>query len=138
MKSLDAYLTFDGNCREAMTFYAKALGATLEMMDASQGPCAPEDAGRILHARMRKDNLRLMASDTMSTTPQQIKMGNNFALALDCENAEAQDDAFAKLGNGGTVSMALQDTFWGARFGMLTDKFGVAWMFNLDRTPPAA
>ena len=138
MKSLDAFLTFDGTFREARTFYSDARGASLDMMDASQGPCAPEDAGRILHARICKGNLRLMASDTMSTMPQQIKMGNNFTLSLDCENTEEQDDAFARLSSGGTVRMALQDTFWGARFGMLTDKFGVAWMLNFDKTPPAA
>lgn len=137
MKSLDPYLMFDGNCREAMTFYADALKAELEMMDASQGPCAPEDAGRILHARLGKGSWRLMASDTMSTSGMRSKpvVGDNFQLSLDCDSAEEQDAVFEKLAEGGTVRMELQDTFWGARFGMLTDRFGVEWMLNFDKTP---
>ena len=134
MKSLDPYLTFDGNCREAMTYYAEALDAHVDLMDASQGPCAPEDAGRILHARLLKGNLRLMASDTMSTSGRgKPVIGNNFQLSLDCESAEEEDAVFAKLVDGGVVRMPLQDTFWGARFGMLTDKFGIEWMLNFDK-----
>ena len=135
MRSIDTYLTFDGNCREAMTFYAAALGAEAEIMDAAQGPCAPEDAGRVLHARIIRGNLRLMASDTMSMTPFKLQPGNNFSLSLDCEHAEEQDEIFAKLADGGDILMPLQDTFWGARFGLLTDKFGIQWMFNWDKTP---
>ncbi len=135
MRSLNTYLTFDGNCREAMTFYATALDAPVDIMDASQGPCAPEDAGRVLHARMVKGNLRLMASDTMSMTPYKLQPGNNFSLSLDCDDAEEQDTVFARLAEGGAVRMPLQDTFWGARFGMLTDRFGIQWMFNFDKTP---
>ncbi len=137
MKSLDPYLMFDGNCREAMTYYADALHAHVDLMDASQGPCTPEDAGRILHARLQKGNLRLMASDTMSSSGQRGRpvIGDNFQLSLDCENPEEQDEVFAKLADGGSVRMALQDTFWGARFGMLTDKFGIEWMLNFDKTP---
>ena len=135
MRSIDNYLTFNGNCREAMTFYASALNADVQIMDASQGPCAPEDAGRVLHARITKGNVRLMASDTMSMTPYKLEPGNNFSLSLDCESAEEQDAVFAKLTDGGEVRMPLQDTFWGARFGLLTDKFGIQWMFNWDRTP---
>ena len=135
MKSIDAYLTFDGNCREAMTCYAHALGAEVQIMDAGEGPSAPEDAGRVLHARIQKGNVRLMASDTMSTMPQRLQPGNNVTLSVDCESAEEQDAVFSKLAEGGTVRMELQDTFWGARFGMLTDRFGIAWMFNFDKTP---
>ncbi len=135
MRSINAYLTFDGNCREAMTLYAEALGAELEIMGADQGPCAPEDAGRVLHARIHKGNVRLMASDTMSGMQQTLQPGNNVTLSVDCESAEEQDAVFARLAAGGTVRMELQDTFWGARFGMLTDKFGVPWMFNFDKTP---
>ena len=135
MRSLDTYLTFDGNCREAMTFYAAALDAEVQIMDADQGPCAPEDAGRVLHARLEKGNVRLLASDTMSMTPYKVQAGNNFSLSLDCEGAEEQDAVFARLAEGGEVRMPLQDMFWGARFGMLTDKFGIQWMFNWDKTP---
>ena len=135
MRSLDAYLMFDGNCREAMTFYGDALGAEPQVMEVSEGQCGPEDAGRVLHARLTKGNLRLMASDIIPHVQGTFVMGTNFKLSLDCENAEEQDAVFAKLANGGRVEMELQDTFWGARFGMLTDKFGTEWMFNFDKMP---
>lgn len=134
MKSIDVYLTFDGNCREAMKFYAEALDAPVEMMTGGDMPGAAEsDRERILHARIAKGSVRLMASDTMSMTPFQVKQGNNFSVSIDYAGPEEQDHIFAKLQAGGTVTMPLQDTFWGARFGMLTDQFGIQWMFNLDK-----
>jgi PhnB protein len=59
-------------------------------------------------------------------------MGNKFSIALTCESVEDQDRLFAALGKGGTATMPLHDTFWGARFGMLLDEFGIQWMFNFD------
>ncbi len=138
MHSLDTYLTFDGNCREAMVFYADCLDAPLQIMGAEDGPCAPQDAGRVLHARIVKGNLRLMASDTMSMTPYRLQPGNNFSLSLDCESAEEQDAVFGRLGAGGEVRMPLQDMFWGARFGLLTDRFGIQWMFNFEKSAQAS
>lgn len=134
MKSIDVYLTFDGNCREAMTFYSEALNAPLEMMPGGDMPGAADtDKNRILHARIHKGGVRLMASDTMSMTPFKLQQGNNFSISVDCESPEEQDRYVAKLQQGGTLTMPLQDTFWGARFGMLTDKFGIQWMFNFDK-----
>lgn len=136
MRSCDVYLTFDGNCREAMEFYAAALDAPLQLMDASGMPGAAEqDRSRVMHARIEKGTLRLMASDTMSMTPYTLQPGNNFSISLDCENEAEQDRAFDMLKQGGEVRMELQDTFWNARFGMLVDRFGIQWMFNLDRQP---
>ena len=134
MRSLDAYLMFNGNCREAMTAYAEALGAPVEFTDAAEGQCAPQDVGRVMHARIQKGNLRLMASDTMSQGTGTFTVGTNVRLSLDCESAGEQDAAFTKLATGGAVKMELQDTFWGARFGMLTDRFGIEWLFNFDKT----
>jgi len=73
----------------------------------------------------------LMASDIMPGMP--FKQGNNFSVMIECENAAEQDRIFAALGEGGTVTMPLQDTFWEARFGMVTDQFGISWMFNLPK-----
>ena len=138
MKAIETYLTFDGNCREAMTFYADALDAKLNIMPGSEMPGASEsDKDRVLHALLAKGPVKLMASDTMSMTPFKLAPGNNFSISIDCEGPEEQDRYFSKLGAGGEIRMPLQDTFWGARFGMLTDKFGVQWMFNYDK-PHAA
>ncbi|RXH54981.1 VOC family protein [Granulicella sibirica] len=135
MQWINGYLTFDGNCREAMEFYKKSLEAELEIMpvmDEQGKPKLTEDGKeRIMHAKLSGGGGLLMASDAMGGMPVQV--GNNFSLAIQNESVEEQDKFFAALGEGGKVTMPLQDTFWGARFGMLTDQFGINWMFNLDK-----
>ena len=136
MKALVPYLTFAGNCREAMTFYADALQAKLDIMDASQMPNCPEaQRHHVLHAKLQSGAMQLMASDNLSDRP--THMGNNVSISVDCTSADEQQRFFTMLSDGGEVSMPLQDTFWGAHFGMLTDRFGVHWMFNLDKAPAA-
>lgn len=134
MKSLTTYLTFDGTCREAMTFYAKCLGADLHAIPFSEGPgTAPPGAGdRIMHAKINKGaTTLLMASDSMPG--MHVQTGFNFSISIDCESGPEIDALFAALGEGGKVSMPLADMFWGARFGMLIDKFGIQWMLNFDK-----
>lgn len=135
MKELNTYLTFNGNCREAMTFYAKSLGAELQLitfgdMPNPDGKPAPaETKDRIMHARLSKGPLALMASDTMPGMP--VQQGSNFSIALQCESPQEVDKLFGALSENGKVTMPVQETFWAARFGMLTDQFGINWMFNL-------
>lgn len=69
-----------------------------------------------------------MASD--APHPGSIRPGNNFSVAIDCESVEEGDRMFATLSRGGAVRMPLTDAPWGARFGMLTDQFGIQWMLN--------
>ncbi len=131
MKALNTYLNFDGDARDAMTFYAKCLGGELTAQTFAdmkmEGP--PGSERRVIHARITKDGTPiLMASDTIGNTP--FTKGNNFWVSVDCESVAETDKLFAALGEGGTVMMALQNTFWNAYFGMLTDKFGIGWMFN--------
>lgn len=133
MKQINAYLIFDGNCREAMEFYAKCLGADLHLVPFSEAPGTPKDAAdRIIHARLSKGNAVLMASDTMPDIP--VTQGNNLHISIDCESNEEIDRFFAALSHGGKVKMPLQNTFWNAKFGMLTDKFGNNWMLNHELT----
>jgi PhnB protein len=133
MKEINAYLIFDGNCGEAMQFYAKSLGAELRMMKFSEGPgqVPPEAKDRIMHARLTKGSAVLMASDDMS--PTAVHKGNNFLVCINCETVQEIDSYFAALSEKGSITMPLQETFWAARFGMLTDRFGVKWMFNLEK-----
>lgn len=132
MKEITAYLTFDGNCRQAVQFYEKCLGAELQMMPFSEGkfdfPAEAKD--RIMHAKLTKGNAVLMASDAMPGMP--FRQGNNFSVTVSCESLQEIERLFAALGEKGKVTMPLQDVFWGARFGMLTDQFGINWMFNFD------
>jgi len=133
MKSTITYLTFDGKTRQAMEFYKECLGAELQMMPFSEAPGAPPEAkDRITHAHLSKGGATLlMASDTMPGT--KLTQGNNFSVLVPCETAEEIDRLFTAFGRNGKVTMPLQDTFWGARFGMLTDQFGVNWMFNFEK-----
>jgi len=133
MKDLTAYLNFDGNCRQAMKFYERCLGGELHLMPFSEVPGDhPKEAkDRIMHARLAKGSASLMASDTMPGMP--FTQGNNVSLAIGCESLQEIEKLFAALGENGKVTMPLQDTFWGARFGMLIDQFGIHWMFNFEK-----
>lgn len=130
MKEIATYLNFDGNCREAMTFYAKCLSAEVHLMPFSETPCnAPKEAEqRIAHACLTKGKALLMASDTLPGMP--FQPGNTCHISIDCESLPEIEGLFSALGENGKVTMPLQDAFWGSRFGMLTDRFGVSWMFN--------
>ena len=134
MKAVVTYLNFDGNCREAMKFYERCLGVELNLMPFSEAPGdTPKEAkDRIMHARLSKGGTTLlMASDTMPGMP--FRQGTNFSISIDCESAQEIDRLFAAFSDKGKINMPLQDTFWGARFGMLTDQFGVNWMFNFEK-----
>lgn len=131
MKEINPYLIFNGNCREAMTFYAKCLGAEVQMIPFSQAPVdTPKEAkDRIMHARLAKGAAVVMASDNMPGMP--FQQGNNFSISVTLESVQEIDKVFAALSEKGKVTMPLQETFWAARFGMLTDRFGINWMCNL-------
>ena len=141
MKDLNAYLSFDGNCREAMTFYQKCLGAELHMLTWSEMPGdgkgpknIPKEAKDIImHASLVKGSTTLMAADSMPGMSPPVQPGNNFSLNLNCESIQEVDQFFTALSEKGKVIMQPQETFWAARFGMLTDKFGIHWMFNLEK-----
>ncbi|HEY1758174.1 MAG TPA: VOC family protein [Bryobacteraceae bacterium] len=126
------FLTFDGNCREAMTFYQKCFQGELFLMPFSGAPGSfshSEPPDRILHSTLKgKGSEILMAADIWSG--QQHRTGNNMSVMIQCDDLEENERLFAALGEGGTVTIALQDTFWGARFGTLTDRFGIQWHFN--------
>ena len=136
MKEVNAYLIFNGNCREAMTFYQKCLGADLQMLPFSDAPGAniPNEAkDRIMHARLVKGTTVLMASDDMPGMP--FQQGSNFFISLNCEDVQEVEKLFSSLSVKGKVKQAPQETFWAARFAMFTDQFGVNWMLNLYKAP---
>jgi len=132
MNQINPYLNFDGNCRDAMSFYARCFEADLDMMPFPQTPGEnPKGADdRVMHAALRREQEAiLMASDT---APGDFKQGNNVWLNVQCESLDEIERLFNALGEGGTVRMPLHDAFWGSRFGMLTDRYGTNWMFNCE------
>ena len=126
MKELVAYLTFQGNAREAMGFYAKALGGKLEVMTFGEAhvPGVPAGAENgVMHARLLNGPVKLYASDTMPGMP--FTAGDNVSIAMACESMAEVERAFKALSERGQVAMGLSEAPWAERFGMLTDRFGV-------------
>ena len=133
MKGTITYLNFDGDCREAMTFYGRCLGAEPTLTPFSAGPpevlaMAKDAPDRILHAELASRPAVLMASDTLPGMP--FQQGNNFSICLDWESQAEMEKIFSALRETDQVTMPLHDAFWGGRFGMLTDQFGISWMFS--------
>lgn len=128
------YLMFNGNAEEAMNFYGQALGAKVQFMQRYKDSPMPAGEGwgdKIMHASLDLDGATIMVSD--SKEDGRIVSGDNVHLSLNFHSEEEIDRVFAAVSAGGTVTMPLQDTFWGARFGMCQDKFGIHWMFNYDK-----
>lgn len=135
MKQINSYLTFSGNCREAMTFYKECLGGELSLQTIGESPMAdkmPEKMKAcILHAKLTNGKLVLMASDMVPESG--LVNGNSVSLSLDCTSEEEIRDSYAKLSAGGEATHPLEITFWGALFGDLTDKFGNHWLLHFDK-----
>lgn len=127
------YLTFGGNCREAMEFYQKALRGNLDVNTFEGAPMDVPEAqkDKIMHAALTFGDAVLMASDGMSPD-QTVDYGNGFAISLAPVDPVEAERIFNELSAGGQVIMAFQDTFWGAKFGQFIDKFGVRWMVNCE------
>ena len=130
--TLQPYLFFGGRCEEAIAFYQSALGAKLEMMMRFNESPEPVPEGmlqagfeaKVMHASFSIGPTTIMASDGCDDRSP----FSGFRLALSVTSAEECDRAFAALAAGGQVDMPLAKTFWSPRYGMVTDKFGVAWM----------
>jgi PhnB protein len=133
MKEMNGYLNFDGDTRDAMKFYQRCLGGELLLSPFSEVKMdvPPEAKDRIVHSKLTAGSFTLMASDLLPGMP--FQKGTNFHICLSCESGEETERLYNALGEKGKVTMALQDMFWGARFGMVVDQFGVSWMFNYDK-----
>ena len=131
---IETYIFFTGQCAEAMRFYAKVLGGTIEaMMTYGESPAGehntPDMADKIIHACLVVGDAVLMASDGPHSETRQ-----GFAVTLQADTVAEADRLFDALGEGGTVTMPIGETFFSKRFGMLTDRFGVPWMVNCVQT----
>ena len=132
---LQPYIFFYGRCREALEFYKGALGGTYEAMRNADTPMAaqmPAEAqNNIMHARFTAPGIGFLASDGMSQKAIDTDAGN-ISLAIETSDAAEGERVFQALSQGGSVSMPLADAFWGGRFGVLTDRFGIEWMVNIS------
>jgi PhnB protein len=137
MATTNTYLTFNGNCEEAFTFYKSVFGGEFtyigrfgEMPDTKDVPEA--DRNKIMHVGLPIGNSILMGSDTGGEWSSHYQQGNNFSISITAESKEEADQIFNALSESGQVTMPLNTTFWGDYFGMLTDKFGINWMMSFN------
>lgn len=135
MKNIISYLSFNGNCKEAMYFYQDCIGGELVFQTVGESPMADQMPAKmkdcILHSTLTNGNVVLLATDILPKNG--IIKGNNISLMLDCESELEIKRLYKKLLNGGHSNQLLEDTFWGAIFGDLTDKYGNHWLLNYTR-----
>jgi uncharacterized glyoxalase superfamily protein PhnB len=131
MIGVQPYLNFNGNCEEAINFYKEALGGeilyTERYGDSPMKGMAPDD--QVMHCTLKVGETHIMACDS----PQPVTAGSNVTLAIGSNDPAGAETMFAKMADGGNVTMPMQQTFWAERFGMLTDKYGIIWAFNCDK-----
>ena len=138
MATMNPYLNFNGNTEEAFNFYKSVFGGEFAMLqrfkDTPDGDkMSPSDQEKIMHIRLPiGPETSLMATDVLESMGQILSTGNNFSLSLDVKSKEEAYKLFKGLSAGGKIDMPLEDAFWGAYFGMCTDKFGIQWMINYD------
>jgi len=129
------YISFSGNCEEAVAFYEKAFNVKAEIMRYKDVP--PENdyetpAGAenlIMHAQFEAGGAIIMFCDTPPEYP--VNIGNNIAIMAEFDNADMAIKAFDVLKEGAEIGMELQETFWSKCFGSLTDKFGINWNISI-------
>lgn len=134
MTQINAYLTFNGNCREAMTFYKECFGGELTLQTVGESPMAdqwPAEAQKnILHASLMKSTLSLFASDNLGT--EVLVNGNKISLSLSCSSLEETNTFFSNLSANGKIIHPIHEFFAGI-MGVLEDKYGFNWMFYYDQ-----
>lgn len=136
--SLNAYLSFQGNAKEAMAFYAKALNtdepSIMYFKDMPPNPDMPvpeECQDWVMHGSINFNGQLIMFSDVLPN--RQVKVGNNMSLLIDMEDANDLKTLFDKFNDQATVTMPFEATFWSKGFGSLIDKYGIEWQFNCSQ-----
>ncbi len=130
---VQTYLNFDGRTEEAIEFYRRALGAELALLmrfkDSPEPPkagCMPEGCeNKVMHAQFRIGEHTLMASDCHCGNKPNFQ---GFSLSLTVPTEGEAERLFQALTDGGQVQLPMAQTFFSARFGVVTDRFGVSWM----------
>ncbi len=140
MITINPHLHLNGKTKEAMEFYKNCFGGKVMIQTVGETPAEVQknmpggeaNKNKVMHAELEKDGKTLlMAADMMD--PKTFTPGDTVTLSINCETEDEINTIFKKLSAGGKVTMPLGDQFWGATFGMLTDKFGVDWMLNYQK-----
>jgi PhnB protein len=137
MAAINPYLNFSGNCEEAFNFYKSVFGGEfLTKMRFKEAPAeyqmAENEGEKIMHVALPiGQGTILMGSDRPSAMGPTTN-GNNYSISINTTSEQEAAKLFQGLSAGGQVTMPLEKAFWGAYFGMFTDKFGIQWMVNYD------
>jgi len=133
------YLNFDGQAKEAMTFYKEILGGEFEgginYFDEIPGIdlFTESEKKRVMHVTLKiSDEVKIMASDTIPSMGQKLIIGNNNYISLMPNSKEEGKKYFEGLSVGGEIEMPFEKVFWGSYFGSLKDKYGNSWMVNYN------
>jgi PhnB protein len=133
---LNPYLNFRDSTREAMEFYRTVFGGELQMQTFKEFNASedPSEDDKIMHSQLEAENgIVFMAADTPNS--MEYRQGTNMNMSLSGDDEAELSGYFEKLSDGGTIQMPLEMAPWGDRFGMVTDKFGVAWLVNISGQP---
>ncbi|KQS47844.1 MULTISPECIES: VOC family protein [Flavobacterium] len=136
MATINTYLNFNGNTEEAFNFYKAAFGGEFAVvMRFGDTPGCEEmpatDKNKIMHIALPIGGNMLMGTDVPETM-EQVKNGTSVSISVNTDSEQQTRDLFEKLSAGGDVKMPLDNMFWGALYGMFTDKFGIQWMLNYE------
>ena len=142
MAQINPYLVFNGTCEAAFNHYKSVFGGEFndinkfKDMPVEEGcpPMSEELGNQIMHVSYNIGSSTLMGSDA-NPMQGEVVFGQNISLSVNAVSREETDKVFAGLSQDGQITMPLQNTFWGAYFGMCTDKFGMMWMVNFDENP---
>ncbi|NQX82765.1 MAG: VOC family protein [Flavobacteriaceae bacterium] len=139
MATINIYLTFNGNCKEAFDFYQLVFGGEFQHigkyvdMPANENIKIKEsDKDKIMHISLPIGGSVLMGSDISNEFSGEFVQGNNFSASINADSREEADKLFKALSVEAKITMPLEDTFWGSYFGTLTDKFGINWMMSFE------
>ena len=135
--TLNPYLGFHGNARDAMEFYHSVFGGDLisSTFAEFQAEVGPGEEQLIMHSQLTGNGLVLMGSDTPSH--MEWDPGTNYSVSLSGDDEATLTGYWDKLSTGATILQPLEKAPWGDSFGMLNDQFGVRWLFNIS-APAAA
>ena len=140
MATFNPYLNFKGNAEEAFNFYKTVFGGEFAYLvrfkDTPEADRLPgNEKEKIMHISLPVgEGTLLMATDALESMGHPLTVGNNFHILIDVKSKEEATKLYDALSSGGKIGTALSDTFWGAYFGSFTDKFGVQWMINYQKT----
>ncbi len=135
---INPYLNFSGNTEEVFNFYKSVFGG--EFMNVTRFRDTPESArvpdnekDKIMHIALPLgDGNVIMGTDALESMGHKLTVGNNMSLTITAESKEDADRFYNGLSAGGKNLMPMADQFWGAYFGMVTDKYDIHWMISFD------